>query len=247
MNAGPELAKAVGEVLVLLLQISGALARVGQGDPQRAAQELTAVIRSAPAGRHADEALYWRARIAEAQKGREAKAAAVRDYLDLTRRLPEGRMRRHVEVRLAALTEPGGLLTADEAREASTRNLAWIGRALHAYAADHGGRLPGALEDLLGEYLSSALTLVRPGPAAEGGGAAYLYRPGLLAEIGVTSDADGGEIPLAAGVPIVVWEASVETAGGGSVLRLDGEVMAFRPKAKQGAAPKKSEAIPQED
>ncbi len=247
MNAGPELAKAVGEVLVLLLQISGALARVGQGDPQRAAQELTAVIRSAPAGRHADEALYWRARIAESQDAREAKAAAARDYVDLLRRLPEGRMRRHVEVRLAALTKPGGLLSADEAREASTRNLARIGRALHAYAADHGGRLPGALEDLLGDYLSSALTLVRPGPAAEGGGAVYLYRPGLIAEIGVTRDASGEDIPLAAGVPIVVWEASLDGAGGRSVLRLDGEVMVVRPKATPPAGPRKSEATPQED
>ncbi|MHC4248010.1 MAG: tetratricopeptide repeat protein [Planctomycetota bacterium] len=241
-SAGPELQKAVGQVLVLLLQISGALARVGQGDPQRAAQELTAVVRSAPPGRHADEALFWRARIAEGQEGRDAKAAAARDYVDLIRRLPEGRLRRLAEVRLAALTEPGALLTAAEAREASTRNLLRIGHALHAYAADHGGRLPGGLDELLGDYLSSALTLIRPGPAAAGGGVPYLYRPGLLADIGVTRTEKGEEVALAAGVPVVVWEPSVDAAGGRSVLRLDGEVMVVRPKPEPAAGAKKGVA-----
>jgi len=228
MIAGPELRKAVGEVLVLLLQISGALARVGQGDPQRAGQELTMIIRSAPPGRHADEALYWRARIVEEQSGRGAKASAAKDYADLIRRAPEGRLRRLAQVRLAALRKPGALLTSEEAREASSRNLVRIGMALHAYAADHGGRLPEALDELLGEYLSNALTLVRPGRPEDGGGEPYLYQPGLAAEIGVTRTETGGKVQLVKGIPMVAWEASVDAAGGRNVLRLDGEVMVIR-------------------
>ena len=238
IHVGPELRKAVGEVLILLLQISGALAHVGQGDVQKAGQELTMVIRSAPRSRYADEALYWRARIVEEQKGRSAKIAAAKDYADLIQRAPEGRLRRLAEVRLAVLRKPGALLTSGEARKASTKNLARIGEALHAYAADHGGGLPGRLDELLGDYLSSALTLVRPGPAADGGGMPYLYRSGFMAEIGVTKTQTGDKVKLVAGVPMVVWEASVDTGGMRTVLRLDGEIMVIRSKPKPAGKPK---------
>ncbi len=248
MNGLPELQRLTGQVVVVLLQISGALVRFGQGDAQRAANELTVVMEAAPKGRYADEALYWRARIAESQDMQDAKVAAVRDYVELMRRLPDGRLRRSANVRLAALTEPGALLTADEARAASMKNLQRIGRALHAYAADHGGRLPGALDELLGDYLSSALTLIRPGCAARGGGGGpYLYRPGLAANIGVTKTVAGEDVPLAAGVPIVVWEPSLDAAGGRAVLRLDGEVMVILPKPKPAAEPKKGETPKRED
>jgi hypothetical protein len=239
MNAGPELMKVVSEVLVLLLQISGALARVGQGDPKMAGQELTMIIRTARPGRYADEALYWRARITEAQEGQSAKISAAKDYADLIRRLPKGRLRRLAEVRLAALRKPGALLTADEASKASRINLVRIGRALHAYAADHKGQLPGDLNELLGEYLSSALTLIRPGSAADGGGVPYLYRTGLVAEIGVTKTQTGGKVKLIRGVPMIVWEASVDAAGERTVLRLDGEIMVIRSKPKQNVTPKR--------
>jgi len=210
-----------------------------------AAQELTMIVRSAPPGRHADEALYWRARIFEEQDDRSAKAAAAKDYADLMRRAPEGRLGRLAELRLAALRKPGALLTSKEAREASRRNLVRIGKALHAYAADHGGRLPGGLDELLGEHLSSALTLIRPGRTEDGGGAPYVYQPGLAAEIGVTRTETGGKVQLVGGVPVVAWEASVDAAGGRNVLRLDGEVMVIRPRETKtpgrGETPKRED------
>jgi hypothetical protein len=61
----------------------------------------------------------------------------------------------------------------------------------------------------------------------------------------VTRTQTGEEVPLAAGIPIVAWEASVGAAGGRSVLRLDGEVMALRPQPAAGA--KRDETPPRED
>lgn len=259
MNTFPELQRAVREALAVLLQFAAALAQVREGNVPQAEQALAGVGQGASVNRetrrYADEALYWRARLAESQPGIEARRAAARDYVVLLRRLPEGRMWREVRMRLAVLAEPGKFLTPEEARAASRGNLERIGRALHDYAADHAGRLPGALEDLLDEYVTDAERLVRPGAGEDGGGRVYAYRAGLRAELGVTTDELGAKVALAGGVPVVVWEA-VAAGGARLVLRLDGEVMSVQesggPAAKgkpgraagdepPGASPEKQE------
>ncbi len=233
MTPFPELQRLAHGALVVLLQLAAALAQVREGDVSEAVRALAGVVESAPAGPHArlyaDEALYWRARLAGSQEDRAARAAAARDYIDLLRRLPAGRLRREVRVRLAELAEPGRLLTAAEASEASRRNLERIGRALHDYAADNGGRLPGAIEDLLGEHITDPQILVRPGARADGGARAYGYRPGLRADLRATKTDGGEEVALHGGVPIVAWERALRPdgkrkRGARLVLRLDGEV-----------------------
>jgi hypothetical protein len=246
----------VNEALAVMLQLAAALAQVREGNVPQANQALTGVIGSAGTGvharRYAEEALYWRARLSESQPGDEAKVAAARDYLALVRGLPEGRLRREARLRLAILAEPGKHLTAAQALVASRWRLARIGRALHDYAADHAGRLPRALADLLDGYVTDAETLVRPGPGRVGGARLYGYRPGLRAELGVTRTETGAAVTLAAGVPVVVWEplptvARAAAKGGASsrarlVLRLDGEVMSMQdtpgPAAGAGAKPR---------
>lgn len=243
MNAFPEFQRAVSEALAVLLQLAAALAQVGGGNVPQAERALTGVVESAGssssrtghARRYAEEALYWRARLAESQEGErgmEARGSAARDYVALLRRLSEGRLRREVRLRLAVLAEPGRFLTPERAQRASRRRLGRIGRALHDYAADHGGRQPGALEDLLDEYVTDVETLVRPGAWNDGGGRVYSYRAGLRADLGVTTSETGARVPLAAGVPIVVWETVAGAGGARLVLRLDGEVVSLRQSEK---------------
>jgi hypothetical protein len=242
----------VNEALAVMLQLAAALAQVREGNVPQANQALTGVIGSAGTGvharRYAEEALYWRARLSESQPGDEAKVAAARDYLALVRGLPEGRLRREARLRLAILAEPGKFLTAAQALAASRWRLARIGRALHDYAADHAGRLPGALADLLDGYVTDPETLVRPGAGRTGGARVYGYRPGLRAELGVTRTETGAAVPLAAGVPVVVWEPvptvaraaakGAEASRARLVLRLDGEVMSFRDAPAPAVRPK---------
>ncbi len=246
METLPELQRLVGEALAVLLQLAAARAQGGQGgqsDVARSREAWGIVARTAQVRRHGDEALYWRARLAEAEEGREAlpgaggasggadqsgidaRMAAGTDYVALLRRLPKGRLRREVEVRLAALGRPGEFLSPDEVRAASRRNLARTGRALHAYAADHGGRLPRALEDLLGEYLTDPITLVRPGAGRRGGGRAYVYQAGIVAEIDVAATGTSGPVKRAGGVPVVAWEPVAGDDGTRLALRVDGEVV----------------------
>ena len=245
MNALPELQRGVNEALAVMLQLAAALAQVREGNVPQANQALTGVIASSGAGgharRYAEEALYWRARLNEAQPEAEAKTAAARDYLALVRRLPAGRLRREAKLRLAILAEPGKSFTAGQALAASRWRLARIGRALHNYAADHAGRLPGALPDLLDGYITDAQTLVRPGPAGVGGARVYGYRPGLRAELGVIRTETGATVPLAGGIPVLVWEpvsTAIRAAAGGRptsarlVLRLDGEIMSVQDTAR---------------
>jgi len=249
MNALPELHRGVNEALAVMLQLAAALAQVREGNVPQANQALTGVIGSAGTGvharRYAEEALYWRARLSESEPGDEAKMAAARDYLALVRRLPEGRLRREAKLRLAVLAEPGKFLTAAQALAASRWRLARISRALHDYAADHAGRLPRALADLLDGYVTDAETLVRPGAGRVGGARLYGYRPGLRAELGVTRTETGAAATLAAGVPVVVWEpvptvARAAAKGAAAsrarlVLRLDGEVMSMQDTAGPAA------------
>jgi hypothetical protein len=229
-----------GEALLVILQLAGALAQIQRGDVPDALRVLTAVAESAGEARYAEEALYWRARLAEAQAGGDAGATAARFYVDLMNRLPAGRLRREASVRLAALTQPGRHLAPAEARLASRRNLQRISMALHDWAADNAGRLPRALEGLLDGYLSSALTFVRPGGLSGGGGRAYAYRPGLRAEIGVTKTETGEKVLLVGGVPAVVWEPVPDAEGARLILRLDGEILVVR-EAREGQQPPERE------
>jgi len=226
MGPAEEFARLAGEMLVILLHIASAFAHLREADVESALRELSEVVAKTPQGRYADEALYWRARIAEADGDREARAAAARDYLELLKRLPDGRLRREVRVRLAALAEPGRLLSAEEASEASRRRLERIGRALHDFAADHGGSLPGALEDLLDDYLTDPSLLVRPGPIGAGGSRPYAYAPGFRTDL---RPAESPRAPAATGgLPVIVLEPEAAADGTRLALRLDGEVVTVR-------------------
>jgi hypothetical protein len=213
------LQRLAGEALVVLLQLAAALAGAREGDVPGAVRTLSQVVEASPSGPYAEEALYWRARIAEVQPDLQARVSAANDYRELARRLPRGRRRSEALVRLAALTEPGRVLEADEAREASRRQLLRIGRALHDYAADHGGALPGALEDLLDDYVTDPAVLVRPGRRQDGGGLPYSYRPGVRADLRSALGQAGDR-----GVPAVVGEPAYVAGGERLVLGLDGAV-----------------------
>lgn len=250
MNALPEFQRAVSEALVVLLQLSAALVQVRDGNVPSAAQALTGAVQAAPdasrRNRYGDEALYWRARLAGTQTDLQARVAAGKDYIELLKRLPEGRLRREVRLRLAALSEPGGHLSAEEARKASAANLKHIGKALHDYAADHGGRLPGAFEDLLGDHVTDETVLVRPGSKAEGGGRAYVYHSGVRAELNATTTESGAKVALSGGVPVVVWEPLGGSEVRRLILRLDGEVRSVQVSA-QGpprAGPERPAGVP---
>ena len=84
------------------------------------------------------------------------------------------------------------------------------------------------------------------------------HRPGLRAEVGVTRAETGAAVPLAGGVPVVVWEpvptvTRAAAEGGRSsrarlVLRLDGEIMtmqdAGRPAAGAGSGGRPTSGAP---
>jgi len=230
------------EAMIVLIHMAAALAQMANGQAQAAAQELTEIAASAPPGHYADEAIYWRARIAGSQDDPNARAAAAKDYIDLLGRLQEGPRKREVSVLLAALAEPGRIYSAEEAVEASRRSLVAIGKALHDYAADHQRRLPGAIEDLLDGYIDDPATLVRPGRAEFGGGRPYRYRPGQVADLRPAAEGadQAAKVGYANAEVVVVWEAAAAAppAGGPArrlVLRLDGEVRVVQERSE--AAP----------
>lgn len=222
MVPAEELTRLAGEAVVVLLHVVAALAHLREGDVPTAIRELSEVIAAAPAppaeARYAEEALYWRARIAQSMGTPEELRSAARDYLELLARLPDGRLRRQVRVRLAELAEPGKLMSEEEARKASARRLERIGRALHDYAVDHGLELPRALEDLLDGYISDPSILVRPGPVGSGGGRAYAYFYTPRADLK----------PQKGELPIVVAEPVASAQGERLALRLDGQVVTLR-------------------
>lgn len=228
-GAAEQVAGLAKEAMVALVHVAAALSQMVNQNPEAAANELTVVVDSR--SEYADEALYWRARIAGAEAEPAARSAAAKDYVELLRRLPEGGRRREVQVLFAAMTEPGRVLSAEEARSLSMRNLEAIGRALHGYAADHGGRLPRALHDLLDGYVQDPAVLVRPGAREDGGGRPYAYRPGLTAEL-VAADQSGRPTYAAAGAA-VAWETEAASPGGTGpksrlVLLVDGRVRAVQ-------------------
>ncbi len=238
--AAKEIAGLARDAMVVLVHVAAALSQMAMNDPETAAGELTVIVNRAAPGRYADEALYWRARIAGAQGNANARAAAAKDYAELLRRLPKGSRRREARVLLAAITEPGRVLTAEEAARQSARTLAKIGRALHAYAADHGRRLPGALHDLLDGYVEDAGVLVRPGRSEHGGGRPYAYRPGLMADLKSQRESEdpSARVGYANATVPVVWEpVAVARAEGAAptrlVLRLDGEVRSVQERRPQ--------------
>jgi hypothetical protein len=225
----PGIDRVAGEALMILLHLAAALGHIREGDAPAALRALTNLAEAGPAGSgapYAGEALYWRARLGEVQGERDASRSAAKDYVELLGVLPEGRRRREVQVRLAALTEPGRVLGPEEARAASRRNLESIGLALHAYAADNGGALPDELFDLLGGYVTDASVLVRPGRRAEGGSRIYEYTPRLRADVlkPPRAPAGGGW-----GVPVMVREP-VAVGGERLFLRLDGAVRSVQEK-----------------
>ena len=225
----PGLDRVAAEALMVLLHLAAALGHVREGDAPAALRALTELAEAGPAGSgtlYAGEALYWRARLGEAQGERDASRSAAKDYVALLRVLPEGRRRREVQVRLAALSEPGRVLGPEEARAASRRNLERIGLALHAYAADNGGALPGEHFDLQGRYVTDASVFVRPGRRAEGGARIYVYTPRLRADVLKPPRAPAGGRWQ---VPVVVREP--EAVGGERLfLRLDGAVRSVQEK-----------------
>jgi len=220
----PELARLAGDALVILLHLSAALSHLREGNVNAAVTGLTQVVDNALPGRYVDEAQFWRARIAESQDEPQARAAAVRDYVDMLKRLQKGPLEREIRARLAALTEPGRLLDPQQAAEASRRSLERIGRALHDYAADHGGEFPRALYDLLDGYLTDATVLVRPGKRLSGGARLYEYRPGLKSELRSAPDSNNAKAPKIDGVPVIVWEPAGDADGIRLILGIDGEV-----------------------
>lgn len=221
--AGSEgLSRLAEGALSALLHLALALSYAARGNMPAAVQALSDLIDSGGGGIAAEEALLWRAGLAEA--GGNFKQAA-RDYEAAVRRLPPGRRARVALLRLAALSEPGRNLTPEEALVASRSALGRIGSRLHDYAADHGGALPGALEDLLDGYVSDPQLLVRPGRRGEGGARPYVYRPGLRADL----------FPER-GLSFVAWEP-VGRGGKRLALRLDGEVFPVQVDALEAGSP----------
>jgi hypothetical protein len=243
----PGLERLAAEALIVLLHLAAALARIREGETNAALKALTELAQATPGGSgnpYAHEALYWRARLAaevdRAKSDREARASARKDFRRLVAVLPEGRRRREVRVRLAALAEPGKVLGPDEARAASRRNLEILGLALHAYAADNGGALPETLFDLVGEYVTDPAVLVRPGPRGAGGARVYEYTPGLRADAlrPPADDDEGGErweVPVVVREPVpgLLVARDMTTPGRGGtrlVLGLDGAVRSVAEK-----------------
>lgn len=251
------LERVAADALMILLHLAVALGHIREGNTDAALEALSGLARSAPAdpssaqGLYRNDALYWRARLGEAQGEREALRSAVKDYVKLLALLPDGHRRREVQVRLAGVAEPGRVLTPEEAREASRRNLELIGLALHAYAADNGGALPRTLFDLVGEYVTDPQVLLRPGrfppsdvTASErrgGGGRIYEYTPGLRADAlrpaGAARTPEGGpdwEVPVVVREP-AVWGylPGAGARGFRLVLGLDGAVRSVQEKMGQ--------------
>ncbi len=235
MVPAPGLERLAADALIVLLHLAAALAQIREGDTGGALNSLTELAQSRPAGSerpYAGEALYWRARLGEAlgrggEREPDAARSAAKDYVELLSVLPEGRRRREVEVRLAALSEPGRVLSSEEARGASRRNLERIGLALHAYAVDNGGALPASLFDLVGEYVTDGALLVRPGRRADGGARVYEYTPGLRGDVLKPPRLRPG---AAWEVPVVVRELAAGPEGTRLVLGLDGAVRSVQEK-----------------
>lgn len=224
MPAVPEISRLAGDALVILLHMAAALSHLREGNVNSAVKGLSEIIDNAVPGRYVNEAQYWRARTAESQDDLQAKVAAIRDYADLLKRLPDGSLKREVQLRLTALTEPGKLLSADEAADASLRSLERIGKALHDYAADNGGAFPDMLQDLMDEYVSDAALLVRPGTRKIGGARPYLYQGGLRADLRPSKDSQNEKALKVDGVCAIVWEPIADAEGARLILCIDGDV-----------------------
>ena len=99
-SAIPEISRLAGDALVVLLHLVTALAHLREGNMNAAITGFSEIVEKAAPGRYVNEAQYWRARLAESQTEKQAKVAAMRDYMALIKRLSgqrdhESRTRAH--------------------------------------------------------------------------------------------------------------------------------------------------------